>query len=127
MKDSVSQDSLLSDSPESTAPRALTKTGLVSLISAAMTLPAVIAYYTLMALFLDMGQDLDKRTQEMVLSGFGILVFFGIPLLTIITGAVALFQKTNPRWIPVVSVGCGCLPLTLMVLLVTAVSITGGV
>jgi hypothetical protein len=55
------------------------------------------------------------------------VAFVAVPLLTLTTGIVALFQSNNPKWVPAITTGCGCLPLMLLALLMVFIIVTGGV
>jgi len=84
---------------------------------------AIVAFYLIvMPLVVGRGQGPDS-VAGIIVAG----VFILLPLLAVVTGLVGLFQKDNPKWVPALSCGCGCLPLAVLVFGVVFVAVTGGV
>jgi Na+-driven multidrug efflux pump len=108
-----------------TASEALTRTAWASVLLAALGPVFMACFYLVVApLTLGVGKSQELKEVAYVLVG---VAFVAVPLLTLTTGIVALFQSNNPKWVPAITTGCGCLPLMLLALLMVFIIVTGGV
>ncbi len=103
----------------------LTKIAWTSVILAVLG-PVFIAGFYLVVAPMTLGVGKSPELKDVAMTALGV-AFVAVPVLTLVTGVIALFQSDNPKWVPAITTGCGCLPLLVLALGMVFVAVTGGV